>query len=339
MVLARGTWASNACRQQARVSAYAKVMPAEPPKSWAALPGRRRTPASSRPARTVGATRRWRPSGDHSSSPPAASAAARATSTGQAFGRWAAPTPARPMSATATSRPSTWTSSRRGVDRDRGHGRRAVQPGAFQVADVQSDAAEACRREPVGERAGHLHQRDAPRGERRVHRAELGRGGREVAGGRQRQPGRQPLPAGRLERVQRLLQLADLWQQQVDREPARDQQQQAAGSHAGERLEQAPRRVFDQPTHVRGAQPGYWPSVTRTVRLAPSERTTATLTCWPGFSPASTSASVAWSGVGLPLTAAISSPVRMPALAAGPPACAWVTSSPPAVVAATSTPR
>src|SRR6266545_4415036 len=245
MVLARGTWASNACRQQARVSAYAKVMPAEPPKSWAALPGRRRTPASSRPARTVGATRRWRPSGDHSSSPPAASAAARATSTGQAFGRWAA--------ASAT--------------------------------------------------------------------------------------GRQPLPAGRLERVQRLLQLADLWQQQVDREPARDQQQQAAGSHAGERLEQAPRRVFDQPTHVRGAQPGYWPSVTRTVRLAPSERTTATLTCWPGFSPASTSASVAWSGVGLPLTAAISSPVRMPALAAGPPACAWVTSSPPAVVAATSTPR
>ena len=92
----------------------------------------------------------------------------------------------------------------RGVDRDRRYGRRAVHPGALQVADVQSDPAEACRREPVGERAGHLHQRGAPERERRVDGAELGDRGRKVACGRQRQPDRQPGPAGRLERVQDL---------------------------------------------------------------------------------------------------------------------------------------
>jgi hypothetical protein len=124
----------------------------------------------------------------------------------------------------------------RGVDRDRAHGRRPVQPGPLQVADVQPHPAHAGRREPVGEGAGHLDQRGPPEGERRVDGPELGDGGREVAGGRQHQPDRQPAPAGRLERAEGLAELADLGQQQVHREPAGQQQQQGPGAHAGERF-------------------------------------------------------------------------------------------------------
>ena len=125
----------------------------------------------------------------------------------------------------------------RGVDRDRAHGRRPVHPGLLEVANVQSDAAEAGRGEPVGEGAGHLHERGPPQGERRVDGAELGDGGREVACGREQQTDRHPVPAGRLERAHRLAQLADLGQQQVNGEPGGHQEQQGAEANAGERFQ------------------------------------------------------------------------------------------------------
>ena len=86
------------------------------------------------------------------------------------------------------------------------------------------------------------------------------------------------------------------------------------------------------------AYDGRVPSVTCTVLVVPPRRISSVIRS-PGFNPSTTCCSSLEEPIELPFTFVITSPARMPALAAGVPLRTLATRAPPAAARVISTPR